>query len=54
VRVVDVTGRSVLTAVGVLRPEMSLDLRNLAAGVYLVNVTAGNSATTQKLVVRRH
>ena len=53
--VYDVTGRDVLTqtmAVG-RTGTVSLDLRKLKAGVYVVKVTTEGFSTTQKLVVER-
>ncbi len=55
VRVYDVTGRSVLSRsfVAGRAGTLSLDLKGLAAGVYLVKLTAGDFAASQKLVVER-
>lgn len=51
----DVTGRTVLTQTLVTgrTGATNLDLRRLAAGVYLMKVTAEGLSITQKLVVER-
>ncbi len=55
VRVYDVTGRGVLTRslVAGRTGTVSLDLRELSAGVYLVKLTSADFTASQKLVVER-
>jgi hypothetical protein len=33
--------------------ELPFDLSSLNAGVYMINLTAGNSSTSQKLVITK-
>jgi hypothetical protein len=52
----DVAGRVVETrelALPAHRGAVSLDLKHLSAGVYVVKLEAGESATTQKVVIQR-
>ncbi|MEO0078147.1 MAG: T9SS type A sorting domain-containing protein [candidate division WOR-3 bacterium] len=55
VRVYDATGRAVLVqGLALSRTgSVGLDLRTLAAGVYLVKLTAENTSVTHKLVIER-
>jgi len=55
VSVLDVAGRSVFrqSAIGNRSSTMSLDLRNLSNGVYLVRLDADGYSHSQKLVVQR-
>jgi hypothetical protein len=54
VRVFDASGRLVRqSAICNPHSEVTLDLRHLAAGVYLVRFSAGSCAATQKLVLER-
>ena len=54
ISVYDVTGRSVLSrsVVANRTGAVSLDVRDLAAGTYLVRLEAGDWTGTQKLVVQ--
>jgi len=54
--VYDVTGRSVAvtrTPGHLATGSLSLDMRSLSAGIYLVKVEAGDYSATQKLVVQK-
>ena len=55
VKVLDVVGRAVFrqSAIGNRSSTMSLDLRELSNGVYLVQVDADGNNSSQKLVVQR-
>jgi hypothetical protein len=55
IRVYDVTGRVVARrdVAAAMTGTASVDLRRLAAGVYLVKLSSGNLAWTRKLVVER-
>ena len=52
-RIYDATGRCVQSTTCILKSGMPLDLRSMAAGVYLVKVEAGDHTATQRLVVER-
>jgi hypothetical protein len=55
ISVYDVTGRSVLSRslVATRTGAVSLDVRSLSAGIYLVRLDADQYTTTSKLVVQR-
>ena len=55
VRVFDVTGRAVVTrfAMAGRTGRLSLDLRQLSAGVYLLRLDADGYSTQKKLVIQR-
>jgi immune inhibitor A len=54
VDIFDATGRAVLHSSFLVRSStFSLDLRSMSAGVYLVRLTSGGFAATQKLVLQR-
>jgi hypothetical protein len=54
VSVHDATGRLVQrSAFGAQQSAVTLDLRRLSTGIYLLRIEAGGCVTTQKLVVRR-
>ncbi|HDQ99598.1 MAG TPA: T9SS type A sorting domain-containing protein [candidate division WOR-3 bacterium] len=56
VSVYDVSGRSVFltrTPGHLVTGSLSLDMRSLSAGIYLVKVEAGDYSATQKLVVQK-
>ncbi|HDR00311.1 MAG TPA: T9SS type A sorting domain-containing protein, partial [candidate division WOR-3 bacterium] len=56
VAVYDVAGRSVFstrTPGHLATGSLSLDMRSLSAGIYLVQVEAGDYSATQKLVVQK-
>ena len=52
-RIYDATGRCIQSTTCILKSGMPLDLRSIAAGVYLVKVEAGDHTATQRLVVER-
>jgi len=52
-RIYDATGRCVQSTTCILKSGMPLDLRSMAAGVYLVKIEAGDHTATQRLVVER-
>jgi hypothetical protein len=54
VSVYDASGRRVLhSELGIRRSSFPLDLHSMRAGVYIVKLTAGSQASTQKLVLQR-
>ncbi len=51
--VFDVSGRSIQSAICNLKSEMTLDVRHVPAGVYLLRLEADGLSARQKLVVQR-
>lgn len=51
VRLIDVQGRVLATAMGNGAQEVRLNANKLAAGLYLVEVTTDNGTQTQKILI---
>ncbi|MGV6830105.1 MAG: T9SS type A sorting domain-containing protein [bacterium] len=52
VTILDYSGRIVKHLTSLNSAELALDISDLANGIYLVNITQGNSATTKKLIIK--
>lgn len=56
IRIVDVTGRSVYQAahnnIAAGNQKIALNIADIPAGIYMVNIHAGNTAVTSKLMIR--
>ena len=50
--IIDYSGRIVKRLSSLNSAEVALDISALAKGIYLVNITQGNSTATKKLIIK--
>ncbi|MBS1686988.1 MAG: T9SS type A sorting domain-containing protein [Bacteroidetes bacterium] len=52
VRLTDLTGREIITAADVTADHLSMDVRSLPAGVYILHITEGQHSYAQRIIKR--